>query len=78
MPRLLKQLQTEPDLVQKYAAAFAKEPALKEVGSLTSFLSKRTIYIYRTIVSEGMHDLTSSGCLGGGLQFHHSSLQGPL
>eukprot|EP00435_Cladocopium_sp_Y103_P051629 s2440_g16.t1 len=32
MPRLLKQIQKEPDLVQRYAAAFAKEPALKEVG----------------------------------------------
>ena len=36
MVRLLKQLQKEPDLVQKYAAAFAQEPVLKEVGPLTS------------------------------------------
>ena len=33
MVRQLKQLVKEPDLVQKYAAAFAREPCLKEVRS---------------------------------------------
>ena len=30
MPRVLKQLKEQPDLVDKYVAAFAGEPALKQ------------------------------------------------
>ena len=77
MPRLLKQLQKEPDLVQKYAAAFAKEPVLKEVGSLTSILSKSSSFFER-VCDFIQHEVAHVGCLGGGLQFHHSSLQRPL
>ena len=32
MPRLLKQLTMDPELVDHYAEAFAKESCLKEVG----------------------------------------------
>lgn len=34
MPRVLKQLQDEPDLAAKYAAAFGEEPYLKMVWCL--------------------------------------------
>ena len=54
MPRLLKQLQKEPDLVQKYAAAFAKEPVLKEVGSLTSILSKSSFFLNECVILSNM------------------------
>ena len=37
-PRLLKQLQDDPDLAAKYAAAFGEEPHLKTVWCLGVFL----------------------------------------